>query len=107
MDTLPEFEVRPPIRTSVALQVIAGGRVRPAALPVIAIRKTIYERYEGGETERDISKRLGVGIESVRLTLRGYFEIHRRMRARSNDRALRAQEAEIAAEVWDDLRRAA
>lgn len=104
---MAELKVQVPPRTSAGLYVIAGGKVRPAALPVTSLRKTIYQRYEDGESEREIAKRMGIGIESIRLTLRGYYEIARRLRARSNDRALRAQEPEVAAEVWSDLQRRA
>jgi hypothetical protein len=108
---MPNLCLKAPERSNNGLQVIARTTnvATVPVIPVIPLRKQILDRYFSGETEREISTRMKMPIESVRLVLRGYHEISRRLLARSSDRTLRAQEPEVAAEVWQDLskRRAA
>lgn len=103
---MEEFTVNLPRRTTAALQIVASNR-KEAKLPVSSLRETIYRRYANGESDIELAQRLKMPVGSIRLTLRGYDQINRRLLARTGLRELRETHQEVATEVWADMQRRA
>jgi hypothetical protein len=101
---MPELNLRPIVRSTNGLQVVAGKPKVSDSVPTIQVEEEIAYRFAIGQQPREISRGLRLSVDYVNDAIRAAHEIQRRKLTQGPDRRFRQQDHEIRTEVWSEIR---